>query len=125
MKPNCLHRNPLRTVLVWCLLALWLVGSAQASVHGSLMAAPEYSSAAGETVQHAYHLHHNSDAAETSQSEPHGDAPCFELCLLMTLAPTSPPIALPGPDSQVLGSLVDTPLYLASPATPPPRTALL
>lgn len=118
MKPNRLYRHRLRTLLVWTLLALWLAGSVQASVHTALMSEWTVQTSTTVITDHTDMAHHTSDGHAT-------DAPCVELCLLISLSPVLMPLSQAGAHTTPVVEPPGVPERLVQPTVPPPRLSLL
>ena len=118
MKPNRLNQHRLRTLLVWSLLALWLAGSVQASVHTVLMSELAVQTSTTVLTDHTDMAHHTSD-------EHPSDAPCVELCLLISLSPVLMPLSQAGAHTTPPVGPPVVPERLEQPTVPPPRLSLL
>lgn len=138
MEPNRRNRSPIRIALVWCLLALWLTGSVQASVHVTRMAGEtaqlttvalsSHMEAHGAAATHdgGYPAHQMNSAAVAEGHNAHtsgaqADGACVELCLLMSLAPSLLSLSQAGPKAPQFVQPLGIPAGLAQPAVPPPK----
>lgn len=130
---SVLYNDRWRVIVAWCLLAFWLTGSVQASVHGALMSSQLFvgqttslmhSHAAEPEARMSQHWGHGQAAVSPKSTHGHTDLPCVELCLLISLTPLQAWPAAVDPGSASYTELTGDPVSLNQPAIPPPRILL-